>query len=127
MIVQKSRIKGTYLRNKSIIVNLEAELIVDGKSYSGIIGSLSENSIYVRITHHEITHNSPMGINAELTFQLHKGTTLNLPCKMTWLYEAPQDENVHNTGTFSSPKYVSMGMEIINPPPEYINLLSNLR
>jgi hypothetical protein len=126
MIIQENRITENYLRNKSIIVSLKAELIVGRKSYCGIIGSLSENSIYVRITHNEITHDFSIGTVAELTFQLHAGTTLNLACKVMWLYKTPNEGIVQNTGMFSPPRYTSMGMGILNSPPDYINLLSNL-
>jgi hypothetical protein len=91
MIIQENRIKENYLRNKSIIVSLKAELIVSRKSYCGVIGSLSENSIYVRITHNEIRYDFSIGTVAELTFQLHAGTTLNLACKVMWLYKTPNE------------------------------------
>jgi hypothetical protein len=97
------------------IVSLKAELISGGVSYLGVIENLSEEGIYMRIAPTKNAIDFVPGTKVELRFQPSSEETLNLPCSVKWAYKTPP----HGLTT-------SIGMEIINPPPEYKEFLETL-
>lgn len=86
------------------IVSLNAELISDGRSYSGFIENFSEDGIYMRTAPTKTPINFTLGTTLKLKFQPHSGEILCLSCKVKWLYKTP----VHGLTN-------SIGLEIIEP------------
>ncbi len=104
-------------RSKRIILSLEAELISGDTSYDGLIGNISEDGIYMRTmpTKTSIDTFTP-GTNFELKFQLPSEEKLSLHCIVKWSHKTPPHGLTY-----------SMGMEIIDPPPEYKKFLETLQ
>jgi hypothetical protein len=100
-----------------IPVSLAAKLVSGGKSYAGIIGDLSKNSIYMRsvLTKTAIDFNPETTL--ELKFQPPSGETLNLHCEALWLhlYKTPSHGLTN-----------SMCLRIIDPSPKYKEFLQTL-
>lgn len=103
--------------SKRTIIDLEAELISAGKSYIGLTGDLSENSIYMR----NIPTKTAIDFNPETTFEMKfqppSGETLNLQCETLWLYSY----KIPSRGLTNS-----MCMKIIDPSPKYKKFLKTL-
>jgi hypothetical protein len=111
-------------RSKRKIVALKAEIVSGGKSYAGVIENLSEDGIYIITTPSKSSIDFALGTTVELKFQppsepkdilRSSGETINLHCKVIWSYKTPPHGLTH-----------SIGMEIINPSPEYKELLKTL-
>ena len=104
-------------RSERIVDSLNAELILDGTNYSGIIMNFSENGLYlVSATVYsgiDIPSNSMVGLKSTLP----SGEVLMMDCEVKWLQTKPSPFGV----TFS------MGMEIKSPPQEYREFLRTLR
>ncbi|GEM_PF-2984098 len=104
-------------RYKRIVDSLNAELILDGVNYSGIIMNFSENGLYmVSATVYsgiDIPSNSIVGLKSTLP----SGDVLMMDCEVKWLQTKPSPFGV----TFS------MGMEIKSPPEKYKEFLKTLR
>ncbi len=104
-------------RSKRIILSLEAKLISGDISYDGLIGNISEDGIFMRTmpTKASIDSFTP-GTNFELKFQLPSEGKLSLHCRVIWSHKTPPHGLTY-----------SMGMEIIDPPPEYKEFLKTLQ
>lgn len=102
-------------RSKRILVSLKAELISGDVSYAGIIENLSEEGIYMRTLPTKAATDFTPETKHELKFQLPSGETINLHCKVKWSYKTPPHGLTN-----------SVGMEIIDPPPEYKEFLKTL-
>ncbi len=100
-------------RPKRIILDLNAEVIVDGKSYAGFIGNISDDGIYMKILSSGITADFHPGNSVDLKFQLPAGEKLNLPCIIKWV-----NKSVSNGHSYS------MGLKIHSAPQEYKEFLS---
>ncbi|RJQ56495.1 MAG: PilZ domain-containing protein [Nitrospiraceae bacterium] len=101
-------------RHKRIIVSFPAELICNDKHYAGTIENLSENGAYV-ITAPQRALATPDTIIA-LRFQSPSGEKYDLNCRLKWSYQTPPHGFTN-----------SLGMEIIDPPLLYKELLDTLR
>lgn len=103
-------------RFKRIKVNLKAERISGDEKYAVFIENISEHGIHLITTfshaHKKYTH----GKELELKLQLPTGETINLRCKAQWAYSRIPPEKVTD----------SIGLEIIDPPIEYIKFVRAL-
>ena len=99
-------------RSKRIIVSLEAEILSEDRSFAGIIENLSNEGLYVKIVPAKTPVDFTPGKPLKFIIQLPTGETLNLNCELKWLCN---DTSYDLSGR--------AGMKIINPPPEYIDLL----
>ncbi len=96
--------------------NLDAEIILDGISYSGIIMNFSENGLYlITATIYSIIDIASETI-LELKCHLPSKEILNLNCEVKWFKKKNSPYGV----TFS------VGMEIIDPPLRYKEFVSTL-
>ena len=88
------------------IVNLEAELILDGTRYTGMIENYSEEGIYIKVVPTKAPLNLVSETPVELKFQRLPGEPMNqhLHCKIKWYYKTPP----HGLTD-------SIGLEIIDP------------
>lgn len=104
-------------RLKRIKVNLKAERISGNEKYGVFIENISENGIHIITTHLETHKKYTPGTNIDLKFQLSTGDILNLQCKVRWAHlKIPPNEMTD-----------SIGLEVINPPPKYIEFVKALQ
>jgi len=128
---------------KRITVNLDAEIILGGKSYSGVVENLSEfgakwykfvrateepseYGIYTGTTPSKTIIDFTPGTPLKLKFKLPSGEKLNLRCEIRWSYQTPHDEFTNSPSIDPPPKYTAAGMEIIDPPPKYKEFFKTL-
>ena len=104
-------------RSKRINFKLLAEFISAGEDYVGAIENLSEYGIYTRIFRRNNSIDFTPGTAIELELKCLSGEKLNLHCEVKWIHihEKPSHDVVN-----------SMGMEIIDPPQKYKELIRNL-
>ncbi len=110
-------------RSERKIIDMETVLISDNKSYSGVIGNISEYGVYVRTN---LTNTAIDFLpKTTVTLKIHtlSEETLHLPCEIIWLYtkqiptrRLETDDVLEN----------DIGMEIKNPPPAYKKFFENL-
>lgn len=99
-------------RSKRIIVTLEAELVLNDTAYKGFVENLSEDGIYVVTSPTKTNVNFNPGDVIGLKFRLPSGEILDMHCKVVWSYKTPPHGLTN-----------SIGMEIINPPQNYMESL----
>ena len=97
-------------------IKLNAEVIADGKTYSGVIDNISEEGMEYLITSYidgaEEFHSEQ---RVEIKFQAHSGETEDVFCEVRWSMESATDERV-----------LIVGMKIIDPPARYRELINNI-
>jgi hypothetical protein len=102
--------------------SLNTEFVSGGKSYTGVIGNISEYGIYVKT---DITESAidflPTTI-LELKFPISSEETINLLCEIIWLYS----KKIQHSRLKGSSLENDIGMEIKNSPPEYEKFIMNL-
>ena len=98
-------------------MNLLTELFLARESYIGAIENLSEYGLYLRILASKNAIDFTSGTPLELEFRCLSGEELNLHCEVRRVYTNIKPTN----GTITS-----MGMEIIDPPQKYKELIRNL-
>jgi len=97
------------------IVSLKASLVSNSHKHSGIIETLSKDSLYLRaITINPASDFTP-GEFFEIRFQSNSGEDISLPGKITWSYETPP---------YGFTK--SIGFEILKEDPGYEKLFNEL-
>ncbi len=101
-------------RTKRITVDLKAERISCNKNCSVFIENLSENGIHM-ITAPSKSNDYVTGTELDLKLKLSKGETINLRCKVKWSYKNSPDDLTN-----------SVGLEIIEPPSKYKELIKTL-
>lgn len=96
--------------------NLKAVITSGDQTYNGMIENVSEDGLEYLITSYLQTSEgfSPQK-TIDLKFEGPKGELFNLTCEVKW-YLDMQDKNSN----------VIMGMQILNPSPEYKKLVKNL-
>ena len=103
-------------RAKRIVIKLKAEIVTESQgSNIGYLENLSEEGIYmISVPANPMIDFQP-GTTFDLKFQLSSGQKLNLHCKVKWSFKTPPHGLTN-----------SMGLEIIDPPEEYKELLKTL-
>ena len=99
-----------------IIVRLKAVMISEGMSYVGMIENISEYGLYMIAIPTKQTIDFTPGILHEMTLRASSGETISVHCKLQWSYETPP---------YGLTK--SIGMEILDPSPEFRLFLATLR
>jgi len=102
-------------KNKRIIVSLEAELLFRDNHIACSIENISEAGIYIITSYSQIVTEFLPDTSVALIFQFPNGESQHLNCKVKWQYKTPP-YGVTN----------SVGMEIVDPPPSYIESLKTL-
>jgi hypothetical protein len=103
-------------RFKRIKVNLRAERISGDEKYAVFIENISEHGIHMITTSSHTHKKYKSGTELELKFKLPTGETINLHCKTQWAYSRIPPEKVID----------SIGLEIIDPPLQYIKFVRAL-
>jgi len=102
-------------KHKRFIVSLEAELLFGADHIACSIENISEVGIYIITSHSKSDADFPPGTNLELIAKFPGGEDQRLNCKVKWQYRTPP----YGVTT-------SIGMEIVDPPPSYIESLKTL-
>ncbi len=103
--------------SKRIDHRLDAEVLLDNKSYPGSIVNFSEAGIFkIAVPDEEVVEFMP-GAMVGVRFRLPSDEEINLNCSIKWLRV--------NTEPLAGIIY-NMGMEINNPPQNYLNFVRNL-
>ena len=100
--------------SKRITVDLNAERISCTKNCSVFIENLSESGIYMMTAPAKKNEYVP-GTEIDLKLKLSNGEAIHLNCNVKWAYEN-STEDVTN----------SVGLEIDDPPKEYIEFIRTL-
>jgi len=98
---------------RRVTINLKAERISCINNCSVFIENISESGIYM-ITAPEKKNSYVPGTELDLELELSNGKTINLNCNVKWAENSPDDVSK------------SVGLEIIDPPPEYKEFLKTL-
>ncbi|MBI5408942.1 MAG: PilZ domain-containing protein [Nitrospirae bacterium] len=103
-------------RHKRVIVDLQAELILGDTRLAGTIENLSDEGLYIVTGPMKSSFTFTSDTVLELRFRLPSGERQSLHCRIKWFYKTP-------------PFYAtnSIGMEIVDPPPTYIEALKELQ
>ena len=104
-------------RARRIDDNLDAKIISAGKTFSGIVMNFSEDGLYmVTAAANNLVDITPSTL-VELKCKLPSDKKISLKCEVKWF----------QTKTSPHGLAFSMGMEILNPPRDYINFIENRR
>ena len=103
-------------RFKRIRVNLKAERISGDEKYAVFIENISESGIYMLTTTSTDNKKYAADTEIELRLKLSSGETIHLRGRTKWAYyKIPPDKLTD-----------SIGLEIIDPPQEYIKFVRSL-
>ena len=80
--------------------------------YTGFVGNLSENGLYMRISSTDPALNFHELSELDLILQLPRDEILNLNCRIVWSYEIPHKYSANESS-------YNLGMMILGPFPEY--------
>jgi hypothetical protein len=107
--MEKRRVKRT-------TVHLKAERISGDEKYGVFIEDISEKGIHMLATHAAVhTHYSP-GTNIDVQFHIANRKPLVLHCRVRWSCPKVPPNGMTD----------SIGLEIIDPPPQYIKFIKTL-
>ncbi|KPJ98069.1 MAG: hypothetical protein AMK71_12025 [Nitrospira bacterium SG8_35_4] len=96
-------------KHKRIYFDVKAGITLGDKTYEGYIGNVSESGIGYLITSSVMLKDDvPPYEIIDLSFKTPEGRRIELQCEVRW----------SKKGLFSG-KTTSLGMRIIDPPPEY--------
>ena len=99
-----------------IRVNLNAERISGDEKYGVFIENISENGIHIITTHSGMSRKYAPGSEIDLRFRFSSGETLKLRCRVRWAYSKVPPNGLTDC----------IGLEIIDPPPKYIEFVRAL-
>ena len=99
-------------RSRRIVTTLDAEFSLEENNYTGVIENISNEGIYMRLLSAGAPIEFTPGTELELNIKLSPEETMNLNCVIRWSKSISPDR-------LSG----SAGMEIINPPAEFGELL----
>lgn len=103
-------------RSKRKQIELKAERI-SGDAHSAVfIENMSETGIYMITAPSRNSVSFSPGMQVRLKLQLSSEETIDINCKVIWSYQKMPPEGSTN----------GVGMEIINPPPEYRRFVQTL-
>ena len=102
--------------HKRTAVNLTAEIISGGKSFTGAIDNVSEGGIgyLINSSIKDSTDFTPTK-NIEINFVTSSGNNIILKCEIAWFSKTPE-------GTSD----LTLGLKIVDPPAEYKEWINNL-
>jgi len=94
------------------IVNIKAELIQGDGHYASVIENISHKGIYAVVSPARTSFEFTPDSTVELKFEFPAGEKQHLHCRIKWSYKTPPHELTS-----------SMGMEIVDAPSSYIEML----
>jgi hypothetical protein len=100
-------------KTKRVSVKLRAERISGRENHSVFIEDISEHGIHIITAPSAANRKYSPGAEIDLKLELASGLKILLRCITRWAYhKLPPEKEVD-----------SIGLEIINPPPEYIRFI----
>jgi hypothetical protein len=103
-------------KSKRLSVSLKAERIYGNEKQSVFIEDISERGIHIITSPSSLIKKYSPGSEIELNLELATGIRILLRCITRWAYRmVPPDSEVD-----------SIGLEILNPPLEYIKFLKSI-
>jgi hypothetical protein len=109
-------IKMERRRSKRKTIRLAVEIILGSVRCPGFIENLSVNGLFMRTSPEQTSIDVIPGTTFEIQLQHATGKTMDLHCRALWSYKNPPHGETH-----------SIGMEIINPSPEYTAFIDTLK
>lgn len=103
-------------RAKRYRVNLKAERISGDSRHGIFIENISENGIHIVTSHSGEHRKYTAGTGIDVHFRLNSGETLKLHCKVKWSYAKVPPNGLTDC----------IGLEIIDPPMQYIRFVKAL-
>ncbi len=103
-------------RSKRVKVDLKAERISGNEQYGVFIENISEYGIHMLTTHSKKHHQYFPGADVDLKFRLSSGKTIDLRCQVRWAHSKIPPNGITD----------SIGLEIINPPQQYLAFVKAL-
>jgi len=106
-------------RSKRKNIDIKGEIVLEDLAINGTIENIAENGVYVEIASEDLLSSSTCftpGMELWIHFQSPSGETLKLHCKVMWSYKAEPHGLTEKTG-----------MEVIFPPPGFIDLYNELK
>ena len=103
-------------RSRRLQVSLKAERISGDKKHGIFIENISENGIQIISAPSNDHIKYTAGKEVDLKFRLSSGETLNLRCKVKWSYLKVPPNGMTDC----------IGLEIIDPPKQYIEFVKAL-
>jgi len=104
-------------RFKRIKFNLKAERISGDEKHGVFIDNISENGIYMTTSPSKEHSKYTAGTEIDLKFSLTSGETIDLRCIVRWSYVKIPPNGLTD----------SIGLEIIDPPSQYVEFVRSLQ
>jgi len=101
-------------RSKRKIVQIKAEVICSGNSFSGYIENISPFGMYF-LTSVSNSSDYTCGKEVEISFPDAEGKPLKLQCTVIWSYKTPPYGLT-----------ISSGLDVIDPSREFLSFCENL-
>ncbi len=98
-------------------VNLNSNIYSGGKTYAGNLEYISNEGMeYILSSSIKVSKDFTPSQIIQLSFQTPLGSSIKLTCNVIcFLRSEPED------------KTLTMGMKVLNPPPQYIELIDTLK
>ncbi|MDQ7786292.1 MAG: PilZ domain-containing protein [Thermodesulfovibrionales bacterium] len=97
-------------------ISLKAERISINKNYGVFIENISETGIHILTTHSQANKVYLPGREIDLNFCLTSGKSFNLHCRVRWAHPKTPPDDLAD----------SIGLEVIDPPVQYIEFVHSL-
>jgi hypothetical protein len=103
--------------HKRFVITLNAQVIIGGKSYSGVIGNVSEEGVSSTITTYIKTDEqfAPHKL-IQLVFELPSGDIIHLDCEIRWFLR-PRELGSN----------MILGLYIVDPPSKYTEWINRFK
>jgi len=103
-------------RSRRLILSLPAEIICGDRRYPGSIENISAEGIYLVTPATMSGEDLAPGTMPELRFRFLSGEEMHLHCRIKWSYPTPPHGYTN-----------SLGLEIMDPPLTYKEILNTLK
>jgi len=100
---------------KRKIVTIMAELIYGERHCASVIENISQKGVYAVVSPPGASFNFTPDSPVELKFEFPAGEQWHLHCRIQWSYKTPPHELTS-----------SIGMEIVDAPSSYIEMLESM-
>jgi hypothetical protein len=101
---------------KRIAINLTAEIISQGQTWTGQIENVSEGGLeYLLTSSFKISMDFALKKIIDLHLHLKEGETLKLRCEVRWFLRPSVPNNI-----------LTLGLKILDPPPSYREFIDSL-
>jgi hypothetical protein len=103
-------------RSRRIKINLMAEHISGDEKYGVFIENISAHGIQILATPSKKHERYTPGMDIDLTFLIPSGKAINLQCKIKWAHLKVPPNGMTD----------SIGLEIIDPPKQFVEFVKAL-